>query len=304
MKTFLLILCAGLAFIPARAADSVKLSEVLRDVNVCSRFEGEISCEVVQRNSGRVSARVTIPGLSAAVFTEDSEISGSIGGLSLGGSLGDARTFGQNRAVFQIVEEYEVETRDGDFITRFRRIGTVTFSRAHDVLTMNASFSKLPESIVAGSGSWDEQTGLGQTQLSLAAGGLSYSKNVNFKARVTTQRNRDPDADPLHTVTIVGQADFTRPTVTIASPRNRVTTTNDTITFRGTARDNFAVAEVQYRVGGDDWFTGELTYDRVTQWSAVVPVAPGTNIVQVRSLDFEGLESKPVARTVLRPVVP
>lgn len=298
MKTFLLILCAGLAFIPARAADSVKLSEVLRDVNVCSRFEGEISCEVVQRNSGRVSARVTIPGLSTEVFTEDTEIRGSIGGLSLGGSLSEARTFGQNRAVFHLLDE----TPDGDFETRLRRVGTVTFIRARDVLTMNATFSKLPESIVAGSpDSWDEATGLGQTQLTLAAGGLSYSKNVNFKARVTT---RDPDADPLHTVTIVGQADFTRPTVTIASPRNRVTTTNDTITFRGTARDNFAVAEVQYRVGDGDWATSDLTYGRVTQWIAQVPVAPGTNIVQVRSLDFEGLESKPVARTVLRPVGP
>ena len=188
MKTFLLILCAGLAFIPARAADSVKLSEVLRDVNVCSRFEGEISCEVVQRNSGRVSARVTIPGLSAAVFTEDSEISGSIGGLSLGGTFGDAQSSGPNRAVFHLFEE-----PNGDFDTRPRRVGSVSFSRARDILTMNASFTKLPEgmeSIVAGSGSWDEQTGLGQTQLSLAAGGLSYSKNVNFKVSLTRFRGQ------------------------------------------------------------------------------------------------------------------
>ena len=302
MKTFLLLLCAGLAFIPARAADSVKLSEVLRDVNVCYREEGETFCEVGQRNSGRVSARVTIPGLSAEVFTPDSEISGSIGGLSFGGSLTEAQTFGQNRAVFQLVEEYEVETRDGDFLTRYRRIGTVSFTRAHDTLTMNASFSKLPESIVAGSGSWDEETGLGQTQLTLSAGGLSFSKNVNFKARVTSHRNRDPYAEPLRTVTIQGQADFTRPTVTVTLPRNRATTTNDTVTFRGTAKDNYAVAEVQYRVGGDDWSSCELIAGSPLQWTAEVPVAPGTNVVQVRSLDFEGLESKPVARTVLRPL--
>ncbi len=302
MKTFLLLLCAGLAFVPARAADSVKLSEVLRDVNACYREEGETFCEVVQRNSGRVSARVTIPGLGAEVFTEDTEISGSIGGLSLGGTLGDAQSSGPNRAVFQIVEEYEVETRDGDFITRYRRVGTVSFTRAHDTLTMNASFSKLPESIVAGSGSWDEVTGLGQTQLTLSAGGLSFSKNVNFKARVTTQRNRFSEDEPLRTVTIQGQADFTRPTVTITSPRNRATTTNDTSTFRGTAKDNYAVAEVQYRVGEGDWSSCELIAGSPLQWTAEVPIAPGTNVVQVRSIDFEGLESKPVARAILRPL--
>ena len=167
---------------------------------------------------------------------------------------------------------------------------------------MNASFSKLPQSIVADSGSWDEETGLGQTQLTLSAGGLSFSKNVNFKARVTSHRNRDPYAEPLRTVTIQGQADFTRPTVTITSPRNRATGTNDTINFRGTAKDNYAVAEVQYRVGGDDWSSAELIYGPTVQWTAEVPLAPGTNVVQVRSLDFEGLESKPVARTVLRPL--
>ena len=153
---------------------------------------------------------------------------------------------------------------------------------------------------MADTGSWDEATGLGQTQLTLSAGGLSFSKNVNFKARVTNQRNRDPEGEPLHTVTIQGQADFTRPTVTIAAPRNRASTTNDTILFRGTARDNFAVAEVQYRVGENDWSTAEGG----VLWTAQVPVTPGTNIVQVRSLDFEGLESKPLTRTVLRPVVP
>ncbi len=302
MKKIILLLCAGLAFIPARAADSITFSEVLRDVNVCYRDpEFGTSCEVEQRNSGRVSARVTIPGLSTEVFTEDTEISGSIGGLSLGGTLGDAQSSGPNRAIFLITEEYEVETPNGDIITRYRRIGTVSFTRARDILTMNASFSELPESIVADAGSWDEATGLGQTQLSLSAGSLSFSKNVNFKARVTSQRNRDPEGEPLYTVTILGQADFTRPTVTIAAPRNRATTTNDTVTFRGTARDNFAVAEVQYRVGEEDWSTSELTYGRVTQWIAEVPVAPGTNVVQVRSLDFEGLESKPVTRTILRP---
>ena len=297
MKTFLLLLCASLAFLPARAADSITFSEVLRDVNVCSRFEGETTCDVEQRNSGRVSARVTIPGLSTVVFTADTEIRGSIGGLSLGGSLGDARSSGPNRAVFLIAEEYEVELPSGDSVTRLRRVGTITFIRARNTLTMNASFSRLPESIVAGSGSWDEVTGLGQTPLTLSAGGLSFSKNVNFKARVTSQRNRDPDAEPLRTVTIKGQADFTRPTVTIKSPRNRATTTNDTMLFQGTAKDNFAVAEVQYRVGVDDWLTAEGT----TLWNVQVPVVPGTNVVQVRSLDFEGLESKPVSRTVLRP---
>ena len=300
MKTFLLLLCAGLAFIPARAADSITFTEVLRDVNVCYREDGELYCDVYQRNSGRVSARVTITNLSTEVWTENTEINGSIGGLSLGGSLGEAQTFSQTRAVFPLVEEYEVELPNGDTSTRFRRLGTITFTRARDILTMNASFIELPESIVADSGSWDEATGLGQTQLSLSVGAFSYSKNVNFKARVTSQRNRDPDGEPLHTVTIQGQADFTRPTVTIAAPRNRVTTTNDTILFRGTARDNFAVAEVQYRVGENGWSTA----DGGALWTAQVPVAPGTNVVHVRSLDFEGLESKPVTRTVLRPVVP
>lgn len=296
MKTFLLPLCVCLTLAQAWAADSIKFNEVLRDVKDCYREEGETYCDTYQRNSGRASARVTIPGLGAVPFTEDTYISGRLGGLELGGSFYEAVSFTAHRVVFVFLEEYEVETGDGDFLLRYRRIGTITMSRSGDTLTINASFKRLPSSIVAESGAWEED-GLGQTEFHLSIGGTEdYSKAVYFKAKVVEKFSRDPDAEPLRTITAKGQADFTRPTVKIVSPKKAAAVATDVATLQGTAKDNVGVAEVQYRVGEDEWFTADGT----TSWTADVPLAPGPNVVRVRSLDFDGLESAVATRTIIR----
>lgn len=304
MKKLLLVFCLGAALSAARAADSVKINEVLRDVQSCYREEGETYCDLGQVNSGRVSARVTIPGLSEVAFGPDTWIGFRIGGLDLHTTLSEADSFSSTRALIRLFEEYEVETRDGDFITRLRRIGTITFSRSRNTLIINASFSRLISSIVAESGGWDEETGRGQTTIDATVGSSTATKNVDYVARVTTRASRDSEAEPLRTVTINGQADFKPPTVKILSPRNRATINSGVATVEGTAKDNVGVGEIQLRVGEDDWFTADLTaYGPFIQWSAQVPLAPGTNVVQVKSLDYESQESKIATRVIIRPPV-
>lgn len=215
-----------------------------------------------------------------------------IGGYEFEATVGDATSSSANRASYRLVEE--------DFDTgRLIRIGTITFSRARDVMRVTGSFARLPAGIVADGGSWEED-GRGTTDFAARVEELAYGKTVYFKARTRERQPRDPEAEPLRTITVAGSADLTRPTLKITAPRNRTISTGDGITVQGTAKDNVGVSEVQYRVGSEDWFTADGT----TNWTVLVPLELGTNVIQVKSLDLEGIESKIATRTVIRQAAP
>lgn len=291
MKKPLLLLMVCLIFVPAWAADSIKFNEVLRDVNECYREEGETFCDVFTQNAGRASARVTIPGLHSVPFTGGTSLGFSLGSLELAGSLSEAASFGPNRAVFYLQEEI-----DDGYDIRFRRVGTVTLSRSGDTLTINASFKRLPSSIVAESGNWNED-GFGVIGFNLHvegegdSGSLEYGRDVYFLARTSS---RFAGENELRTIKVKGVADFTPPKVKVLALKNKAVTTSDTILFQGTASDNIGVLEVQYRVGDDDWSSAQ----GAEEWSAEVFLNPGQNTVQVRSIDIEGQASKIVTRLV------
>ena len=90
--------------------------------------------------------------------------------------------------------------------------------------------------------------------------------------------------------------DITPPAVVIQSPKSAAEVTSPTITVKGTASDNVAVASVYYRLinasGTNAWQLATGT----TAWSAsVTALIPGANTVQVEAYDTSTNVSKVVS---------
>jgi len=81
--------------------------------------------------------------------------------------------------------------------------------------------------------------------------------------------------------------DSTPPSLTILSPPPNARVSNAVVTLHATATDNVGVAAMEYRVGTAPFQTIEET----NEFSTMVPLAPGTNTIQVKSIDFYGHES-------------
>jgi hypothetical protein len=81
--------------------------------------------------------------------------------------------------------------------------------------------------------------------------------------------------------------DVTRPTLSITTPILNLQWTNGTFTAAGKANDNVAVANVFYSLNGAPW-TNATTANNWTNWSASIPLAPGTNSLKAFALDTSG----------------
>jgi acid phosphatase len=81
--------------------------------------------------------------------------------------------------------------------------------------------------------------------------------------------------------------DSTPPSVTILAPSPNARESNAVVTLHATATDNVGVAAMAYRVGNAPFQTIEGT----NEFSTMVPLAPGTNTIQVKSIDYYGHES-------------
>jgi hypothetical protein len=92
--------------------------------------------------------------------------------------------------------------------------------------------------------------------------------------------------------------DKTPPTVAFISPAAQAYVTTNTITVRGTAHDNVAVASVQYRLENASVTNAYQLATGTTSWSAVVSgLIPGPNIVDVEAIDTSSNVSAPYPRT-------
>jgi hypothetical protein len=86
---------------------------------------------------------------------------------------------------------------------------------------------------------------------------------------------------------LVMQANFvdtSRPTLTISSPVAGQRWSNAVFTAKGTASDNWQVANVQYQLNGGNWTNATGT----TNWTATVNLTPGTNVLQACAVDTSG----------------
>src|SRR5258707_948602 len=88
--------------------------------------------------------------------------------------------------------------------------------------------------------------------------------------------------------------DVTKPTVAITSPLDGSRVTNGTVTVQGTASDNNGVAQVLVQLGNGPFQPATGT----TNWSALLPLAPGPNTIVAKSVDTAGNQSAPVSETI------
>lgn len=92
--------------------------------------------------------------------------------------------------------------------------------------------------------------------------------------------------------------DTTPPKVTITSPASGAKLTNSTVTVKGTASDNVAVAFVQYSVVNADGTNDYQDADGTNTWTANVNLIPGLNTIRVRAYDTSSNVSATVSRSV------
>ncbi len=88
--------------------------------------------------------------------------------------------------------------------------------------------------------------------------------------------------------------DDSRPVIAMSSPTTGTRVTNSTVTLRGTASDNGAIDRVLCKVNDGAY----QVLSGTTDWTGVVSLSPGTNIVCVKAVDSGGLESTELARTL------
>jgi hypothetical protein len=81
--------------------------------------------------------------------------------------------------------------------------------------------------------------------------------------------------------------DVTRPTLSITAPTLNQPWSNGTFTATGKANANVAVANVFYSLNGAPW-TNATTLNNWTNWSASLPLVPGTNSLKAYALDASG----------------
>jgi hypothetical protein len=84
------------------------------------------------------------------------------------------------------------------------------------------------------------------------------------------------------------------PKVAILSPPAGFATNGDQVLVSGTASDSLGVAEVEVAVNNN----GYQPAAGLANWSSVVALAPGTNLIAARSVNVAGTNSLPVYRSV------
>ena len=85
----------------------------------------------------------------------------------------------------------------------------------------------------------------------------------------------------------VNFADVTKPTITITSPTAGQKMTNALANVKGTASDNWRVGSVQYQLNGGAWGLATST-NGWTNWTAVLPLKAGTNVIKAYAVDLGG----------------
>ncbi len=104
---------------------------------------------------------------------------------------------------------------------------------------------------------------------------------------VVVSNDADVVVSSVATLTVVGET--TRPKVAITSPAEGSRASNTVVTVSGTASDNAGIYQVLWQINGGD----NQVADGTTNWSASVPLNPGTNTFRVYSVDTSGNTASP-----------
>ncbi len=79
------------------------------------------------------------------------------------------------------------------------------------------------------------------------------------------------------------------PALALTFPQNKQSISNELVNVTGIATDNFGVADVLYSLNGSDWTEATPANNQDwSHWNAPVILNPGTNLLKVYAIDFDG----------------
>jgi len=126
---------------------------------------------------------------------------------------------------------------------------------------------------------------------------LKVNSQSEIQIAVDGLNNAVPDSGAI-VLNLKFTMDTNRPTVAITSPAANAKITNPSITVQGTANDNLAVAQVQYRLENAAGTNDYQIADGTNHWSGVVSnFVAGPNTIRVRAIDISSNISATVTRT-------
>lgn len=88
-------------------------------------------------------------------------------------------------------------------------------------------------------------------------------------------------------VLVANMIDTNKPIVTVTTPSNLLTTTNEFLAATGKASDNITLANVFYQLNGGNWYLANTT-NGWTNWSVTLDLASGTNSFSIYAADSTG----------------
>jgi uncharacterized repeat protein (TIGR02543 family) len=134
---------------------------------------------------------------------------------------------------------------------------------------------------------------IGKAYTATATPGAGYVL-TNWSGSLSTNRASFTFAMQSNLTLTANFVDVAKPTVTIVSPAAAARLTNSTVVVTGRATDNREVAQVLYQLNNAPFQAASGT----TNWSTVLTLQPGTNLIRVKAIDATGHESLLVSRTV------
>ncbi len=118
------------------------------------------------------------------------------------------------------------------------------------------------------------------------------SGNYSLTAVVTDKNGASATAPPVNITVVAAGSETVKPKVSIRSPAAGTRLTNPDVTLVGSASDNVAVARVLYSLNNGIFSAANGT----ANWETSLTLVPGTNLVQVKSVDTSGNESHVASR--------
>ena len=299
MKKLLGVFYALVCVAGAVRADSVTFRESYseRVVRYCDP-DPEFGCGYFETENGSFSGggSITFPGLSAVGLDEIAGGEASLGGASISFSQDDPGvTATANRLVVKLGEE-DVDD-DGNPI--FYSYGSITFTRNGNVLSFTFTVSDaVGGSIAAADYAEPEDPETLATQaisssveFKLRLGEFDFTRQVYYKGTASYRKGllgtgEEAETVTLATVSISGAADYTKPTLSITTPKPNQRITNETFLVTGKAADNGELAEIRVRVNDGEFETVELP-ETGSVWTTEVTLRPGINTIEAFSIDAE-----------------
>lgn len=305
MRPFKTTISTAALFIAALCAAFLVESQSLRaaEVSFAETYVEKLTPDTDVIWSGSSTLNITLPwnGFDINEITGDTEISIFLGDFQFDRVLDGADDYDEGERSARFTEtDFDNNGNPVSVLLVDVSWNTKTFTisgvfRNYSNAGSDPNFFGVPSRLGI-SGTFEETN-----QLDVAWGSFSASHPVAVSGRNSIARRIIDEVEyELNNIQLSGSAelpptDLTPPTVSISSPAANARLLTSVIT--GKASDDVAVSEVLYRLGEDEFAPASGTTSWAVDLSTNLSLQPGTNVVEVKSVDQGGNESPVLRRT-------